>query len=381
MLLTTVALQYCKSEYAPDRCEDAYAFDADTGIFAVSDGTGTSVFSRQWAKSLVAAYVEEPLLSDDRFEVEHWLRIAVMKFNKELSELTVTDADRSQLLSDGSAATFVGIRFHYDPSEASDHQTPSPSCQCKITTIGDSCCFHFRGTELLGVVPLQDCREFFNAPRCFRNRNLNGPWHRPQFFSFSIEENDTIVLATDKVALWLLENSLNLSGAIDTIRSQTQASWPGFVESLRQTDAICDDDSTALIIDVSDASGALPKTPAFYNAIRARRLAEFQQADISNALQLAAAYGDGSYLQCALTEEQRAAAEHSKPVAIAFHDVLNALRQLDNNRLERFESLQRMWDLHAPILADEICAQQLRDTLVELGIIPETKLDHQGGNA
>src|SRR5579859_411692 len=84
MLAHLTRLRYWKSEHNEETCEDAYGENASQGLFAVADGAGTTLFSDVWAALLVQHFLQIPLLSNDPFEVEWWVRLVQEQFKQEL---------------------------------------------------------------------------------------------------------------------------------------------------------------------------------------------------------------------------------------------------------------------------------------------------------
>src|SRR5438034_11513129 len=76
MRLSVTALTYWKTEHTIEDNEDAFAVDTHRGIFAISDGVGETSFAHEWAPIITNQFIENPLVSDDPFEVEHWVRQA-----------------------------------------------------------------------------------------------------------------------------------------------------------------------------------------------------------------------------------------------------------------------------------------------------------------
>src|SRR5450432_865783 len=89
MFAQVTRLQYWKSEHNEATCEDAYADDVARGLFTVADGAGTTLFSNIWARILVKHFLHVPLINNDPFEVEWWIRQA-----QELYKLEVPTHDK-----------------------------------------------------------------------------------------------------------------------------------------------------------------------------------------------------------------------------------------------------------------------------------------------
>src|SRR5436309_14935051 len=83
MLAQVTMLRHWKSEHNEETCEDACGENTALGLFAVADGAGTTLFSDAWASFLVQHFLHIPLMSNDPFEVEWWVRLAWKQFKSE----------------------------------------------------------------------------------------------------------------------------------------------------------------------------------------------------------------------------------------------------------------------------------------------------------
>src|SRR5579872_2335622 len=83
MFAQITRLRYWKSEHDEQTCEDAYGEDALHGLFAIADGVGTTLFSNIWSSILVERFLAAPLMSNDAFEVEWWVRQAQKQYQQD----------------------------------------------------------------------------------------------------------------------------------------------------------------------------------------------------------------------------------------------------------------------------------------------------------
>src|SRR5579872_1031817 len=105
-------LQTWRSEYAAETCQDRLLDDLASGLFAVADGAGTTTFPRLWADVLVRHFLRVPLMSENPFEVEWWLRLAQETYTAERPRLESLSSDaREKESTQGSESTLATLRI------------------------------------------------------------------------------------------------------------------------------------------------------------------------------------------------------------------------------------------------------------------------------
>ncbi len=363
-------LLYWKSEHDEQTCEDALAADASAGLFAVSDGVGTSLFSGSWARLIVDYFVDTPLLSDDPFEVEWWLRQAQERYQQQLPMLEQLPWNAWQKIqSQGSYATLAAVCIT---------QVEAASAHALLLAFGDSCIFVKKAaTEQISSFPLDKPGDFDLAPICLPSKlsNFNRHFHRCLIKHIDLEPGDTLLLATDAVARWIMSagngSYTHQQEAFQQIASQTPASWPAFIKELRTSDDMADDDCTVLMITLAPDSNQgieLGSTAQHRQEVREQRKNAFLRAlDACNKELLAIFFGDGvdlSLEDVAFPAEQL---QQARQVADALRDLLQALRH-EINSPDVVTKISPLWQKHAALLHDEPCAALLRQTLVRLGV-------------
>src|SRR5258707_15794865 len=93
-------------------CEDAAGCVLQDGLFAVADGVGTALFSGIWSRCLVETFLDLPLLSDDPFEIEWWLREAQQRYLRLLPSTAQMPWNVQQkALTESSYSTLASVRF------------------------------------------------------------------------------------------------------------------------------------------------------------------------------------------------------------------------------------------------------------------------------
>ena len=371
MLARVTQMQYWKSEHDEETCEDACGESAADGLFAIADGAGTTLFSNIWAKILIQCFLTTPLLSADPFEVEWWVRQAQEQFKQEAPDTGKMAWNALQKTQNqGSHATLATLRVS---------KKEAGSMQAELLIIGDSCILI--GNPRSGRVQsflLDNPNDFERAPICIPSKRsiFHRYFHRCHVKQIELLPGDMVVLATDAVSKWVISAAngrhTNVSGAFQELIAQTPTTWERFILECRNRGEMADDDSTALIIaltaDALESSIPPGTTTEHSKAIREKRKKEFTDAlDANNKELIAIAYGDGvdmSLEGVTLPQEQ---VEQARKVADALQEVLRILRQ-EVNSPDAAARVGPVWQQYAPILLEEPCAANLRQTLAHIGV-------------
>jgi len=365
-------LQDWKSEHTAQSCEDAAGCVPQDGLFAVADGVGTALFSGIWSRCLVETFLDFPLLSDDPFETEWWLREAQQRYLRLLPSTAHMPWNVQQkALTESSYSTLASVRF----------QSLTPRLEdATVLAFGDSCIFVRQpsSSRIATFPPLQPA-DFAQPPLCLPSKlsAFQRYFHRARVQQAILQVGSTLILATDAVAHWLIAsgpaNSPARLQAFETLAAQTPATWEAFVRTQRQAQTISDDDCTALILTLhatsdNDALVPLGTTSIHRPEVRARRAEAFVQAVEAQQKELAAIlFGDG----CDLAAEGLALAEgqlqQARQIANALSEVLQVLRREIGSPTAK-ERILPIWRANASLLANESCAAPLHETLQRLGI-------------
>jgi hypothetical protein len=371
MLAQVTMLRYWKSEHNAETCEDAVGENTAQGLFAVADGAGTTLFADAWAEFLVQHFLRVPLLSNDPFEVEWWVRIAQEQFKLAFpTPVALSWNAQQKVLHQGSYSTLATLRISAnEPTGA----------QAELLVFGDSCIFlHRPGSEQILSFPLQQAEEFERAPICVPSRAglFNRYFHQSKIARLAMLPADVVVFATDAVAKWIVSAGNgrypDANMALQEVVQQTESSWPAFIRACRANQEMIDDDSTALLImlaaDGTSAGSPLGSTTRHSQAVREQRHQDFLLAcEEDNKERMAIYLGDGQDL---LAEEAGISPEEislARQVADALREVLAFLRQeIDNPNVTAL--MTSVWQRHAQLLYAEPCAANLRKTLARLGV-------------
>jgi hypothetical protein len=179
---------YCENQFT---CIEAHP-EIGTYRCAVTDGATDSVFSKQWAQILAAAYGAgewaEELRAESLVNGQAQWQAFVSK-----QELPWYAEEKVQL---GAFSAFVGLTILNDGQ------------QWRAVAVGDSCLFHTRDGKVLDAFPITKSTDFSNFPYLlaslpeknqgvFEKKSLrtDGRW----------ESGDVFLLMSDALAAWFLQ--------------------------------------------------------------------------------------------------------------------------------------------------------------------------------
>lgn len=363
-------LQYWKSEHDEQTCEDALGADPSTGLFAVADGVGTTLFSHIWARLLVEHFLATPLLGTDPFEVEWWLRQAQELYQQSLPTVDDLPWNAAQKVqSQGSYSTLATLCVTH---------VAASSARATLLAFGDSCVFIRKGaTEQLMAFPVAQSADFDLAPICLPSKLslFNRYFQRCTSQQVELQPGDTLIMATDAVARWIVSAANGRYAqqveAFAEVAAQTAASWPAFILACRQQHEMIDDDCTALVLKLgAEGTEGVPlgATSGHRSTIRQARKQAFEQAmQAQNSELMAIIFGDGADLTQEGLSFSEVRLERARAVADALREMLQALRNEVNNP-DAALRLRPTWQKYAHLLADEPCAVNVRQTLMRLGV-------------
>jgi hypothetical protein len=372
MFTQITRLYYWKSEHEEETCEDACNDDSTRGLFAIADGAGTTLFSNIWAKVLVECFVSLPLLSEDPFEVEWWVRQAQELYKQRMPQLSnVAWNAQQKMQSEASYATLATLRISRIQEDAA---------QAEFLSIGDSCIFLRKAqSEQFTAFPVMQVADFDKPPICFPSKLslFNRSFHRCITQSVTLSAGDTLLLATDAVSRWLVSAGKGrFAQPIDAWQAlceQTAESWPAFIRECRERNEMVDDDSTALLLSIHDSAepgvSLLGTTREHAHEPREQRKHDYERAYQENNKELVAIYyGDGTDLALEGLHPDPQEIAQARQVADALRAVLQALRQSLNSP-DVAARTRVIWNQYASLLQAEPCASNLRQTLMRLGVI------------
>jgi serine/threonine protein phosphatase PrpC len=211
-------------------CEDAAAISAeDWPVYAsVADGATESAFSGLWARMLVEEGASRTGTDEAAF------RMAV---KERRADWRTAVAERAAdgpwyvqaKAEEGAFAAVLSLSLQEDGTWTA-------------LSVGDCCLLLLRDGHVRRSWPFEDPEAFTNRPPLVASRP-DEPVPSPQTASGTWTHGDTVLLATDAVAAWLLQME-----DVD-VEDGGQAAFRGAVDSARENGSLRNDDVTLLVLE------------------------------------------------------------------------------------------------------------------------------------
>ena len=204
---------------------------------AVADGATESVFARSWAECLAQGLVERAATTLGAF------RDAVPEWQGAWTDAVRERAGgrpwyvKAKAEEEGAFAALLGL-------------TLRTGGRWRAVSVGDCCLFQVRDGALVRSWPFGAADEFTNRPALVPSRPER-ELPRPEFASGTWAPGDTILLATDAAAAWLLSPGSSVGPA--DAGAWNEAQCRRAVERGRAAGTLRNDDTTLLVLHVDDA--------------------------------------------------------------------------------------------------------------------------------
>ena len=220
------------------------------GVAAIADGVGTTLFSAAWAKLITQAAASDPPNPRNGQLLATWLTKQRQAW---LAPIDVNQLAWHQKpkFQEGAASTLLWTRVIpvEEPGGA-----PPRTFRLYAYAIGDSCLFHLSGGQVQRAFPLEDSRLFAAPPRVLRSVEKTGQ-AAAEFDTLEdgCEWGDLLVLATDALALWALEElEHGRDPQLETFWNYTEPQWRARIEELRAARRIRVDDTTLVLLRIGN---------------------------------------------------------------------------------------------------------------------------------
>ena len=243
-LLTRTFITHKLAETMDD-CQDALEVneDEDVGLYAVADGATLSFMSKSWAAFLVKHFCKTTDLSLTEDNWKEWLHPIQQAWYQEV-EKQVKTLNRywltNQFLAQKSAtSTFIGLNIAKDTGK------------WRAMIIGDNCLFHQNDSGVKSYL-IENSADFTNRPEAFTSFEKDN-YYPPTLVSGEIKPGDTLILATDALAKWILmhRETGTLETALNTLKTiETEIQFNAFLNAARtdETIPLRNDDVTLVLI-------------------------------------------------------------------------------------------------------------------------------------
>ena len=233
-----------------EECEDAswisYPYTGGPARIALCDGASESAFAREWARILTRAFVYSPLDLSDLHDASLglWLGQGAMEWNRMVPWDRIPWHGEAKTRA-GALATLLGMNISQTPE-------PSGAYTWQAMAVGDCCLFVVRENALALSFPLDDAGQFNNTPSliCSNPTNNGGLWSRVYQHRGECRPGDVILLASDALACWILQERESGGRPWETLLSLELPQWDGWVQAQRSARAMRNDDTTLIAIKV-----------------------------------------------------------------------------------------------------------------------------------
>lgn len=236
-------------------CQDSFDINVDNLSFAVADGVSQAYRPELWSRLLTNYFVQHPntffIGNNQNFKLNSNLNLKDRW--EELVERAYEDAtDNERFLLDMKrssvnigASTFIGVKFNDDGIQ--------------YFTIGDSVLFFYsfqrRKLEIISsMLGDSGTLAFNNSPEYI---DTNEQCHGNIIEGRLDYEDGIILMATDALSDWIVEQKDTFEQAIDTLlRCKNHKEYDTLINELRlgkQRPKLKDDDTTFIAIEISEA--------------------------------------------------------------------------------------------------------------------------------
>lgn len=243
----TFDIRIAKEGNIPDECEDQYAISSDKEIIALSDGATDATYSKEWAEKLVTTFCNQVINKNDSYQFNQWIDDALESWRAFESTILSGNVPWFTLdkLSNGSAATFLGISFDLS-------HTTGNHIIWEAVAYGDACLFIVQDNLLRLSFPIESSVEFTNAPPLLRTIL---PYNQDRLLkrTGTVSYGDKCYLMTDALADWFLKSYERGDSPWSLFSTFTDKSaFESFVAQERSCKAMRNDDVTLLVIEFED---------------------------------------------------------------------------------------------------------------------------------
>lgn len=239
-----------KSDHTVKEYEDAFAVHAARGWFAIADGASEAIFAGRWARILVQAAICSPPRSAAM--LKKWMKPLQRRWHEQIDweALPWFSLEKAR---QGAFSTLLILTFH----KARVDRASRAFGRWQALAVGDSCLFHLRKGALLLAFPLSQAEEFGLYPALLSSHPLrnNKVWEKVHVIGGDYRSNDLFIMATDAFAQWFLTEIEHGARPWEKLRdlasrTDSRGEFQEWISTLRQNQAIRDDDVTVVVIRV-----------------------------------------------------------------------------------------------------------------------------------
>jgi serine/threonine protein phosphatase PrpC len=264
--------------------EDAFQADPVRGIAAIADGVSSSIFSGSWARLLVEGVVANAPNIYDGNSLWPWLAELRNQWAAPIDVESLAWHQKSKVREGGASTLLAAAVTHI----AMNDSEAEGVYRLFAYAVGDCCLYHVRENEVLRAFPIEESRLFQTSPKTIGSVDTN----RDHLIEFDTLEDDCdagdlLVLCSDAVAAWALEElEAGRNPQWENCWGLSQEQFRGFVAQLREQNRIRFDDTTVLMLKLSQPSRTETTSVA---ASYAKKLEQRAEASLTEKLKGGAA--------------------------------------------------------------------------------------------
>jgi len=225
-----------KSGNKEEENEDAYAIGKNGNLIAISDGASDSFSSRIWAQLLSKEFIDKPIDFNNKEVFLAWLESIQQKWLEKI-DWEKLPWFMKEKAKGGDFASLLTLTISEERNRFISY------------AIGDSCLFIIRENKCL-TFPIEKSNEFNNFPYLISSHSKNNVhvFGKIKMLDCEIRENDIIIMATDSMAKWILQEYEAGSDVSTQLTKMDSELFKDFVKGLRRSKELRNDDSTIILI-------------------------------------------------------------------------------------------------------------------------------------
>ncbi|MBF0556406.1 MAG: protein phosphatase 2C domain-containing protein [Nitrospirae bacterium] len=244
-----------KNGNQPGDYADAYGFNNNT--LCIADGATESIFSKEFANMLVDSFISGA--APENSGLKQAMQAAIESSSAKWSELLLTRTlpwYAEEKAAQGSHAAFTCVRLAPIAGQPSKKRLffQKIAYKWEAAAVGDVCVFIVSDDCLIDAFPIDSSAEFDNSP-CLISSLRGADDAHIVTKSGELRQGDMVFLLSDALAEWFLRSREDGFSPWKTLsRIKSEAAFRLFIERLRETKQMKNDDATLLSVTI----GKLP---------------------------------------------------------------------------------------------------------------------------
>lgn len=224
----------------PEEYEDAYALNRNGLVAALADGASDSIYTKEWTRLLVEGFVQTPFgIGINSENLVRWLEPLQQEWQSQIDwkNLPWYKERKARI---GAFSTLLTLQL-VTTEERSDIVS---------LAIGDSCLFVLASNDSYKAFPIQSAQDFDNSPSLLPSYQRYNSKLAKQIKVLCCDASNinSIIMATDAFSKWFVLELEKGNQPWHMFENIDQQKFTGIIDSLRKTNEIRNDDTTAIFI-------------------------------------------------------------------------------------------------------------------------------------